>query len=139
MYQHLKTCQARNSWVSGAPGPDVWPRDEVNKVSWTMCMKIMNQEFLSVLDKHEPIKTRKLKNKPLPCMNSELRSAMHKKHMLYSHLTKNKNVKTWDKYRRQRNLATKLKKKSMKNYFLERCTGGCKNSNFWSTMKPFFL
>jgi hypothetical protein len=102
-------------------------------------MKIMNQEFLSVLDKHEPIKTRKLKNKPLPCMNSELRSAMHKKHMLYSHLTKNKNVKTWDKYRRQRNLATKLKKKSMKNYFLERCTGGCKNSNFWSTMKPFFL
>ena len=69
---------------------------------------------------------------------SELRSARHKKHMLYSHFTKNKNAKTWDKYRRQRNLVTKLKKKSMKNYFLERCTGGCKNSNFWSTMKPFF-
>jgi hypothetical protein len=45
-------------------------------------------------------------------MNGELRSAMHKKHMLYSHFTKNKNVKTWDKYRRQRNLATKLKKTS---------------------------
>ena len=53
--------------------------------------------------------------------------------MFYSHLPK-----TWDKYRRQRNLVTKLKKKSMNNYFLERCTSGCKNSNFWSTMKPFF-
>jgi hypothetical protein len=54
-------------------------------------------------------------------MNSELRSARHKKHMFYSHFTKNKNAKTWDKYRRKRNLVTKLKKKSMKNYFLERC------------------
>ena len=45
-------------------------------------------EFLSVLDKHAPIKTRKSRNKPLPCMNSELRSAIHKKHMLYSHFTK---------------------------------------------------
>jgi hypothetical protein len=40
--------------------------------------------------------------------------------------------------RKQRNLVTKLKKNSMKTYFLERCTGGTKNVNFWKTVKPFF-
>jgi hypothetical protein len=26
----------------------------------------------------------------------------------------------------------------MKNYFLERCSGGAKTCNFWTTIKPFF-
>ena len=32
----------------------------------------------------------------------------------------------------------KIKKNSMKTYFLERCTGGAKNVNLWKTVKPFF-
>jgi Pyruvate/2-oxoacid:ferredoxin oxidoreductase delta subunit len=40
------------------------------------------------------------------------------------------------KIRKQRNLVTKLKKNSMKTYFIERCTGGA--VNFWKTVKPFF-
>ena len=84
-------------------------------------------EFISVLEKHAPIKTRKPRNKPLPCMNSEFRSAIHKKHMLYFYFTKNKNAKTWDKYRRQR------------NYFLERCTGGCENSKYLVHNETFSL
>ena len=75
---------------------------------------------------------------PLPCMNSELRGAIYRKHMFYSQYTKNRNTKTWEKFRKQRNLVTKLKKNSMKTYFLERCTGGAKNVNFWKTVKPFF-
>ena len=58
--------------------------------------------------------------------------------MFYSQYTKNRNTKTWEKFRKQRNLVTKLKKNSMKTYFLERCTGGAKNVNFWKTVKPFF-
>jgi hypothetical protein len=44
----------------------------------------------------------------------------------------------WEKFRKQRNLVAKLKKNSMKTYFLERCTGGAKNVSFWKTVKPFF-
>jgi hypothetical protein len=33
---------------------------------------------------------------------------------------------------------TKLKKNSMKTYFLERCTGGAKIVNLLKTVKPFF-
>jgi hypothetical protein len=75
---------------------------------------------------------------PLPCMNSELRGAIYRKHMFYSQYTKNRNTKTWEKFRKQRNLVTKLKKNSMKTYFLEHFTGGAKNVNFWKTVKPFF-
>ena len=59
--------------------------------------------------------------------------------MLYTQYTKQRNAKTWEKFRQQRNLVTKLKKKSMKNYFLERCcSGGAKTCTFWTTIKPFF-
>ena len=43
----------------------------------------------------------------------------------------------WEKFRKQRHFVTKLKRKSMKTYFLERCSGGTKSSDFWKTIKPF--
>ena len=42
------------------------------------------------------------------------------------------------KFRKQRNFVTKLKRKSMKRYFLELCSGGTKSGDFWKTIKPFF-
>ena len=71
-------------------------------------------------------------------MNSKLRKAIHRKHMLYTNYTKERNGKTWKKYRKQRNLVNKLKNNSMKNNFLERCSSAAKSCDFWKTMKPFF-
>ena len=72
-------------------------------------------------------------------MNSELRGAIYRKHMFYSQYTKNRNTKTWEKFRKQRNLETKLKKNSMKTYFLERCTGGAKMSTSGKLLNHFSL
>ena len=58
--------------------------------------------------------------------------------MLYSQFTKCQSNKNWEKFRKQRNFVTKLKRKSMKTYFLERCSGGTKSGDFWKTIKPFF-
>ena len=71
-------------------------------------------------------------------MNSELRKSIHRQHILYSNYAKQRNEITWEKYRKQRNLVNKLKKNSMKNYFLERCSGGAKSCDFWKAMKPLF-
>ena len=57
--------------------------------------------------------------------------------MFYTKYTKNKNAKTWEEYRKKRNIVNKLKKKSINNYFQERCVGGCKSVDFWKTIKPF--
>jgi hypothetical protein len=40
-------------------------------------------------------------------------------------------------YRKQRNVVTKLKNKSVNNYFIERCAGGPKCKDFWPTVKHF--
>jgi hypothetical protein len=52
--------------------------------------------------------------------------------------TKNRNTITWEKFRKQRNMVTKLKKNTMKTYFLERCTGGAKN-NLYNFCKLLFF
>jgi hypothetical protein len=33
----------------------------------------------------------------------------------------------------------KIKKQSIRNYFIERCAGGPKSKHFWPTIKPFIL
>ena len=45
---------------------------------------------------------------------------------------------SWEKFRQQRNLVTKLKRKSVYQYFIERCVVGCKAKDFWPTVKHFF-
>ena len=41
------------------------------------------------------------------------------------------------KFRQQRNLITKLKRKSINKYFIERSVRGCNSKDFWQTVKPF--
>ena len=36
-----------------------------------------------VLDKHAPLKTRYSRKNPLPCMNSKLRKAIHRIHVMF--------------------------------------------------------
>ena len=57
--------------------------------------------------------------------------------MLLNKFNKIKTSKNWEKYRKQRNLVTNLKRKSMNKYFIDRCVGGCNSKDFWSTVKPF--
>ena len=70
-------------------------------------------------------------------MNRELKKAIYNKQMLRNKYEKYHTDKTWEAYRKQRNLVTKLKKRSVRTYFLERCIGGHKANNFWHTFKPF--
>jgi len=57
--------------------------------------------------------------------------------MLRNKFEKSKSDYNWEMFRKQRNLVTKLKRKSIQMYFLERCAGGQKSKDFWPTKKPF--
>ena len=57
-------------------------------------------------------------------MNGELKSAIYRKKMSYNKFQKINSCKNWEKYMRQRNYVTKLKSKSINQYFMERCAGG---------------
>jgi hypothetical protein len=90
-----------------------------------------------VIDHHAPIKYIYPRKNSVPYMNRELRKDIYKKQMLRSKFEKYKTNKTWEAYRKQRNLVTKLKRKSINTYFQESCTGGQKSKHFYTTVKPF--
>ena len=94
-------------------------------------------QISQVVDKHAPIKQAYQRRKKLPCMNSNLKKAIFLKKRFFNEYKKNSNSKTWEKYRAQRNLVNKIKKKSVSTYFQERCVGGTKSDNFWKTIKPY--
>ncbi|XP_062612802.1 uncharacterized protein LOC134274545, partial [Saccostrea cucullata] len=96
-----------------------------------------NNKFATIIDKHAPMKMRKIRPNQVPCMNKELRKAIYNKKMLHNKYQTCRSSKNWEAYRVQRNYVTKLKNKSVNNYFLERCTGGPKSKDFWPTIKPF--
>ena len=95
------------------------------------------KRVINIVDKHAPMKERYERKQQCPFMNKELRKAICRKHMLLNKYPKYKCNRTWEDYRVQRNLVNKIKRKSMSTYFLERCAGGSKSSDFWNTIKPY--
>ena len=105
------------------------------------CLSKHIDEIQKVVDKHAPLKTKILNGKQAPYMNSELRKAINVKNMLRRKYYKYPTPDKWEKFRTQRNKVNSLKRKSMKQYFYDRCEGDKANKNgkqFWDTIKPFF-
>jgi len=90
-----------------------------------------------VIDHHAPLEYRYPRKNYVPYTNRELRKAIYNKQMLRFKFEKYKTNKTWEAYRKQRNLVTKLKRKSVNTYFQERFAGGQKSKHFYSTVKTF--
>ena len=93
--------------------------------------------FLDVVNKHIPLTKCKSTQHPTPYMNQELRHAIFKKKMLFNKYNKIRSRDNWEKYRTQRNLVNKTNRKSIREYFTERCVGGPKQKDFWPTIKSF--
>ena len=91
----------------------------------------------NVIDRHAPVKTRKIRNHSSLVMNGEWRRAIYKKNMLKNNIFKFKSQSYWEAYRKQRNYCTSLKKISIKMFFCEHCDGGTKSKKFRKTIKPF--
>ena len=103
--------------------------DDVNDMAW-----YTNTLISSITDTHAPCKSKILRHKPVPYMNSELRKTMYARNM-----ARNKHRKFgndyWENYRRLRNKTVALRKRSIKNYFIKRCEKP--NREFWKTISPF--
>ena len=69
-------------------------------------------------------------------MNGELRRAINVKRMLKRKFAKCNSNMNWDKYRKQRNIVTKLLKKSLQQYMHKKCDEAVNGGDFWKTVKP---
>ena len=98
-----------------------------------------NSLLSDVIDKHAPLKQKKLKCAQLPYMNGSLRKAINVKAMLKRKYNRCRSRANWERYRRQRNLVTSLKRRSLNTYFQERCDDVRSDSrSFWNAVCPFF-
>ena len=104
--------------------------DDVENIYWAH--EILHTD---VLYEHAPIKEKTPKTKHIPFINSNLRKTAFKKAMFFNN--KKRTLANCGVYRMQRNLTTKLKRQSIRNYFSERCADGPKSNDCLPTVKPF--
>ena len=91
---------------------------------------------LDIVNVHAPFKTKTIKGFRVPYMNGELRRAINVKNMLKRKYNKSANNCSWEKYRKQRNIVTKLRKKSIKVYMQKQCADAKNSGGFWKAVKP---
>ena len=69
-------------------------------------------------------------------MNQTLRKPIYNNKLTRNKFNKIRSDENWEAYRKSCNLVNKLKKKSLNNYFHERCGG--ESNDFWNSIEPFF-
>ena len=93
-----------------------------------------------IINSHAPLKKRKTVANPVPFMNSAYRKACYQKSMAHNRYFKmGKTHALWQKYRKARNHAAKLRAASVKNFFDTRYNSQFKENpkRYWDTIKPF--
>ena len=98
--------------------------------------------FLSIssctLDNHAPIKKRKVRGNQVPFMNKALRKAIMRRSNLLNKLVNNRTTENWESYRKQCNKCVQIRNNAQCEYFKKLDAPYLSNSNFWTTLKPFF-
>ena len=72
--------------------------------------------FFQVLDKHAPLKKKRIRADQLLWITPELQRENSRRNRLFKKHAKNPTDYSWEKYRKQRNNVTTLKKKGMKSF-----------------------
>ena len=91
-----------------------------------------------VLNKPAPLKSRVIRGNQAPFMNKELSKAIMRRSQLETKYNKTKQEADRHAYKKQRNLCVNLRRKAVKQYFVNKCRSGVmSNKNFWKTVKPF--
>ncbi len=106
--------------------------DSVDDSYW-FCSKLLKD----VIDEHAPIKKRIIKHNQVPYMNSNLRKAINVRNAFKRKYDKHKLSQNWERYRKQRNLVTQLRRNSLMEYMKKKCKQNDRNGyEFWQTIKP---
>ena len=71
-------------------------------------------------------------------MNSELMKNIYKRNMLKNkHKEHKSDDRLYEEYRIQRNLCTHMRRKAIKEYFMNKCTPNGSPKEFWEAVRPF--
>ena len=98
----------------------------------------LTENFISVVEKHAPLKKKIIRGNQAPFVNRELRKAIYTRSRLRNKYWKNPTSENELRYKQQRNKCVSLRKKSMKLYLNKSAADGIvTNKSFWKFIKPF--
>ena len=116
---------------------DQFKLDICNSMSAVRTHAAFEKNFVSILDKHAPKKTKILRGNQKPHFNKNLRKQIMIRSRLKNKANKSKNPIDIVKFKRQRNLVTNLNKQAKLQYF-EKLSVDCNSKPFWKACKPYF-
>ena len=94
--------------------------------------------FVSCLDKHAPLKTKKVRGNQSSFMSKSLRKAIMTRSALRNKYIKNKTPFNRNNYKKQRNICVSLRTKAIKDVFSKASSNVNKNSKpFFNLIKPY--
>ena len=94
--------------------------------------------FVSVVNKHAPLKTKFIRGNHAPFMNKELSKAIMYRSKLRNIHNKKKTKETWEAFKRQRNKCVSIKHRNIRNHFKDLAKNhGANGKMFWTAVKPF--
>ena len=103
--------------------------NDLREINWTDIHSLVNPndmwsvwltKFSTLLDIHAPIMKKRLRYNKSPWINSSLISKLRERDSLKKRFDKNPNDVIWSKYKKTRNEANKLIKKTKRDFFLAR-------------------
>ena len=100
----------------------------------------LTKTFLTIVNKHAPLKKKIVRGNQAPFMTKEFQKAIYTRSRLKNKMNKNPTEKNITAYKRQRNLCVSLRRKNIKS-FLKNVTKRSiiANKNFWTFIKPFLI
>ena len=94
--------------------------------------------FTQVVEKHAPIKYKKLRGNDAPFVTNELRKEIRHRSKLKNKAIREKTKVAKQNYKAQRNKCTKIKWENIQRHFSKIIATGFQNSKqFWRSIKPF--
>ena len=98
----------------------------------------LTENFISVVEKHAPLKKKITRGNQAPFVKRELRKAIYTRSRLRNKYWKNPTPENELRYKQQKNKCVSLRKKSMKVYLNKSAADGIvTNKSFWKFIKPF--
>ena len=104
--------------------------DDVNDKLW-----YFHKLYSTVVDQHAPLKSKKIRPMQPAFMNSKLRKNVNRKAQLRNRYNRQPTKRNWEQYRIQRNRTTLIRRQSIKNYLIEKCSGK-QDKTFYKTIRP---
>ena len=98
----------------------------------------LTKTFLTIVNKHAPLKKKIMRGNQAPFMTKEFQKAIYTRSRLKNKMNKNPTEENMTAYKRKRNLCVSLRRKNIKS-FLNNVTktGIITNKKFWTFIKPF--